>query len=157
LRVEQCTACGADLRTVPQTVIGSSQVIELPPVRPVVIEAHRYAVDCPVCGQPQSADYPMGLEPERVFGPRLEAGAHYLHRAHPLSYVRTQDIVRSLFGLDVSLGALVNVVKRASGTFHAAARAHALMGRPPGCGRFRPRPARTPPSNRRGARSCWKP
>ncbi len=123
LRVEQCTACGADLRTVPQTVIGSSQVIELPPVRPVVIEARRCAVDCPICGQPHSADYPAGLEPERVFGPRLEASAHYLHLAHPLSYVRTQDILRNLFGLDISLGAMVNVVKRASGTFHDAAQA----------------------------------
>jgi len=123
LRVEQCAACGADLRDVSQTVIGSSQVVELPPVRPVVIEAHRCAVDCPVCGQRQSADYPVGLEPERVFGPRLEASAHYLHLAHPLSYVRTQDILRDLFGLDVSLGALVNVVKRASRTFHDAAQA----------------------------------
>jgi len=123
LRVEQCAACGADLRDVPQAIIGSSQVIELPPVRPVVIEAQRYAVDCPTCGQQQSADYPAGLEPERVFGPRLEASAHYLHLAHPLSYVRTQDILRDLFGLDISLGALVNVVKRASGTFHDAAQA----------------------------------
>jgi transposase len=123
LRVEQCTACGADLRELPQTVIGSSQVIELPPVRPVVIEARRCAVTCPVCGQTHSAAYPAGLEPERVFGPRLEASAHYLHLAHPLSYVRTQDILRDLLGLDISLGALVNVVKRASGTFHAAAQA----------------------------------
>ena len=123
LRVEQCAACGADLRERPQTVIGSSQVIGLPPVRPVVIEARRCAVTCPVCGQTHSADYPAGLEPERVFGPRLEASAHYLHLAHPLSYVRTQDILRDLLGLDISLGALVNVVKRASGTFHAAAQA----------------------------------
>lgn len=123
LRVEQCEVCGADLRDVPQTVIGTSQVIELPPVRPVVIEAQRCAVDCPTCGQRHSADYPAGLEPERVFGPRLEASAHYLHLAHPLSYVRTQDILRDLFGLNVSLGALVNMVKRASGTFHDAAQA----------------------------------
>jgi transposase len=123
LRVEQCAVCGADLRDVAQTVIGSSQVVELPPVRPVVIEAQRCAVDCPVCGQAQSADYPAGLEPERVFGSRLEAIAHYLHLAHPLSYVRTQGILRDLFGLDLSLGALVNVVKRASGPFHDAAQA----------------------------------
>ena len=123
LRVEQCAVCGADLREVPQTVIGSSQVIELPPVRPVVIEAQRCAVRCPVCGETQRADYPAGLEPERVFGPRLEASAHYLHLTHPLSYVRTQDILRDLLGLDISLGALVNVVKRASGTFHEAAQA----------------------------------
>lgn len=121
LRVEQCAACGANLRHVPQTIIGSSQVVELPPVRPVVIEARRCAVECPVCGQSQSAVYPAGLEPERVFGPRLEASAHYLHLAHPLSYVRTQDILGDLFGLDISLGALVNVVKRASATFEDAA------------------------------------
>jgi len=123
LRVEQCARCGADLRDVPQTVIGSRPVVELPPVRPVVIEAHRCAVDCPVCGQTQSADYPAGLEPERVLGPRLEARAHYLHLAHPLSYGRTQDIWRDLFGLDISLGALVNAGKRARGTFHDAAQA----------------------------------
>jgi transposase len=123
LRVERCAVCGADLSDVSQTVIGSSQVIELPPVRPVVIEARRCAVACPFCGQTQSADYPAGLEQERVFGPRLEASAHYLHLAHPLSYVRTQDILRDLFSLDISLGALVNVVKRASGTFHDAAQA----------------------------------
>lgn len=123
LRVEQCAMCGADVRDVPQMVIGSSQVVELPPVRPLIIEAQRCAVDCPACGASQSAEYPAGLEAERVFGPRLEASAHYLHLAHPLSYVRTQDILRDLFGLDISLGALVNVVKRASGTFHDAAQA----------------------------------
>jgi transposase len=123
LRVERCAACGADLREEPQTVIGSSQVVDLPPVRPVVIEARRCTATCPVCGRTQSADYPAGLETERVFGPRLEAVAHYLHLAHPLSYVRTQDILAALFGLDISLGALVNVVKRASDTFGVAAQA----------------------------------
>ena len=38
----------------------SSQVVEIPPVRPVVIEARRYEVDCPHCGHRQQADYPPG-------------------------------------------------------------------------------------------------
>jgi transposase len=121
VRVESCAACGADLRAVPATVIGSSQVVDLPPVRPVVIEARRCAAACPVCGEEQVADYPAGLEAERVFGPRLEAAVHYLHLAHPLSYVRVQDILQDLFGLDISLGALVNAVRRAADTFSAAA------------------------------------
>jgi transposase len=121
VRVETCAACGADLRDVPYTVIGSSQVVDLPPVCPVVIEAHRCAVCCPACGQTQTADYPAGLEAERVFGPRLEAVVHYLHLAHPLSYVRVQDILHDLFGLDISLGALVNAVRRARNTFEVAA------------------------------------
>ncbi len=121
IRVETCTGCGADLRAVPQEVVGSSQVMDLPPVRPVVIEARRCRVRCPSCGQRQTADYPAGLEAERVFGPRLEAVGHYLHLAHPLSYVRVQDILHDLFGLDISLGALVNAVRRARNTFSAAA------------------------------------
>jgi transposase len=121
LRVEQCTRCGADLHQVEQSVVGSSQVVDLPPVRPVVIEARRCEVCCPACGQTQTADYPAGLEAERVFGPRLEAVVHYLHLAHPLSYVRVQDILHDLFGLDISLGALVNAIRRAHDTFTAAA------------------------------------
>jgi transposase len=46
---------------------------------------------------------------------------HYLHMAHPLGYVRVQDILKDLVGLDISLGALVNVVKRGRETFAAAA------------------------------------
>lgn len=121
VRVETCTACGADLHGAEQQVVGSSQVVDLPPVCPVVIEARRCEARCPVCGQTQTADYPAGLEAERVFGPRLEAVVHYLHLAHPLSYVRVQDILRDLFGLDISLGALVNAVRRAHDTFGAAA------------------------------------
>jgi transposase len=41
--------------------------------------------------------------------------------AHPLSYVRVQSILRDLTGLDISLGALVNIVKRGQGSFAAAA------------------------------------
>ena len=88
VRVESCAACRADLRMVKQEVVGSSQVVDLPLVRPVVIETYRCEVCCPACRQTQTADYPAGLEAERAFGPRLEAVMHYLHLAHLLSYVQ---------------------------------------------------------------------
>jgi transposase len=121
VRVETCAACGADLRGVVQQVVGSSPGMDLPPVRRVGIEAHRCTVCCPVCGQQQTADYPAGLEAERVLGPRLEAVVHYLHLAHPLSYVRVQDILHDLFGLDIRLGALGNASRRARDIFATAA------------------------------------
>lgn len=121
LRVEGCNQCGADLGQVQQRVVGSSQVVEIPPVAPVVIEARRYAACCPHCGSQQTAPYPEGMEAERVFGPRLEALVHYLHLAHPLGYARVQRLLRDLFGLDISLGALVNAVRRAQKPFAQAA------------------------------------
>ena len=36
-----CTGCGADLAGAPQERVGQSQVVELPPVQPVVFEAWR--------------------------------------------------------------------------------------------------------------------
>src|SRR5215211_3461189 len=53
-----CTSCGQDLATAPQERVGTSQVVELPPVQPVVLEAWRYAALCPHCGTTTVASYP---------------------------------------------------------------------------------------------------
>jgi transposase len=112
--VEQCGDCGADLSGLPQRLLGSSQVGEIPPVEPVVVEARRYGCICPHCGVRQSAAYPSGMEPERVFGRRLEGVVTYLHEIHHLSYQRLQTVLKVLYGLTVSAGALVNMVERTS-------------------------------------------
>src|SRR5947207_5853835 len=52
-----CAGCGADLAAAPQARVGTSQVVELPPVQPVVLEAWRYAATCPQCGATTTADY----------------------------------------------------------------------------------------------------
>jgi len=119
--VEQCAECGADLSDVPPYLLGSSQVVEIPPVEPVVIEARRYGCTCPHCGVRQSGAYPPGMEPERVFGRRLEGMVTYLHEVHHLSYQRLQTVLKALFGLVVSAGALVNMVKRTAMALKPAA------------------------------------
>ena len=71
--LDSCPDCGADLSETEQQLVGRSQVTEIPPIKPVVVEAERYGCRCPQCQRYQMADYPAGLEPERVFGARLEA------------------------------------------------------------------------------------
>ncbi len=53
--------------------IGRSQVIELPPMWPVVVEAWQYAARCAGCGHRTKGSYPAGLELTRTFGPQIEA------------------------------------------------------------------------------------
>ena len=113
-QVETCCECGADLIEAEQKLIGRSQVVEIPPVRPVVIEAERYGCRCPACRTFQTADYPPGLEPERVFGARLETIVTYLHQIHHLSYARLQTVLAVVFGLLISLGGLTNLVQRSA-------------------------------------------
>jgi len=120
-KLDTCPDCGANLQDVEQRVVGSSQVVEIPPVQPVVIEAQRYGCTCPDCGKEQAADYPDGMESERVFGCRLTTLVTYLHEIHHISYVRLQAVLGILFGLTVSVGGLVNLVKRTGGKLRPVA------------------------------------
>src|SRR4051794_19332855 len=52
---------GADLAAAPQGRVGTSQVVELPPVQPVVLEAWRHEATCPACGMTTGAVYPAGF------------------------------------------------------------------------------------------------
>jgi transposase len=107
-----CASCGADLATAPQEQLGTSQVVEVPPVSPVVLEAWRYAARCPHCGTTTVGEYPAGFEPTRVFGAHLEALWTYLHEQHHVSYARLAALGRDLWGLQISQGALANALRR---------------------------------------------
>jgi transposase len=109
-----CTSCGQDLATAPQERVGTSQVVELPPVQPVVLEAWRYVAACSQCGARTVAPYPAGFEPTRVFGSHLEVLWTYLHEQHHVSYARLEAIGRDWWHLAVSQGALANALRRAA-------------------------------------------
>jgi transposase len=134
-RPTHCDDCGADLSDLPGREIGSSQVVEIPPVRPMVIEARRHEVDCPHCDHHQQAQYPPGLEPERTFGPRIEALVAYLQHVQHISYERLQQLMAQVFGLDISQGAIANIVRRVAeglqpraGQIREAIRASPVIG-----------------------------
>jgi transposase len=119
----QCAGCGADLTTAPQGRVGTSQVVELPPVRPVVLEAWRYEATCAACGATTAAAYPAGFEPTRVFGPHLEALWTYLHEQHHVGYARLAALGRDMWRLRVSQGALANALQRVAGRLQPQAAA----------------------------------
>jgi transposase len=49
------------------------QIIELPQVKPIVIETRRHQITCPHCQTLNQAPLQEGLEAEKVFDPNLEA------------------------------------------------------------------------------------
>ena len=122
-RLATCECCGLSLATLTQHEVGRHQVIELPPLRPLVREVVRYGRYCPGCQTYQRAPAPEGYEVGRVIGSRLEGLILYLHYAHPLSYQRVQTILRDMTGLKLGIGTLVNVVKRGQNTLHQGAQA----------------------------------
>ena len=122
-RPSTCEGCGEPLPLAGQRRVGRSQVIELPPVRPVVVEAWQYAARCAGCGHRTKGAYPAGLEPTRTFGPQIEALLGYFHERHHLSYERLVEVCRDVFGLSISEGgidlALRRLAERARPTYEA--------------------------------------
>jgi transposase len=112
VRPTVCGGCGAELCPRNQRRVGKSQVLELPPVRPVVTEVWRYAAIGSACQHRTVAAAPAGLEPHRMFGPRLEAQIGYLHERHHLSYQRLVEVVRELYDLHLSQGTVANILAR---------------------------------------------
>jgi transposase len=107
-----CGGCGEPLPQAGGRRVGQSQVTDLPPVTPVVIEAWQYAVTCGHCGVQTVGAYPAGLEPRRTFGPGIEALLSYLHERHHVSYERLVELCRDLFGLEISQGGVENALRR---------------------------------------------
>jgi transposase len=84
------------------------QVIELPPVKPVVTEYQLHGLVCPACGATTRAALPLGV-PSGGFGPRVQATVALCTGAYHLSKRTTQDVLADLFGLPLSLGTIANL------------------------------------------------
>lgn len=114
-RPERCHRCGRDLEGVPGHVRGRSQQVEIPPVQPIVTEVVRYCCVCPSCGERNTASPPAGWDPRQRFGQRLQGFIAYLHHHQHISYQRLRQLLKHLFGLWISEGAIAASLERTAG------------------------------------------
>jgi transposase len=89
-----------------------SQQVEIPPLSPTILEIRCFRCFCPTCGQPNTAPYPEGWDPDQTFGPRLQMAMTYLHHHHHVGCERLGKLLGDLFGLCISPGAVVNALSR---------------------------------------------
>jgi len=113
-RPERCSDCGSAF---PDESADRGykrrQVVEVPPVRPVVIEhrAHRYLCSC---GCETTADFPGEARSPVSYGPRARAIVAYLLGRQHIPNRRVVEAMRDMFGLDISIGAVDSVYAEAA-------------------------------------------
>jgi len=115
-RPVRCSCCSAVLADLPGETISIHEQIDLPQVAPRVTQHRRLAVRCPTCGTQVIAPVPEAAK-GTPFGPRIHAMATYLKTFQALSYERLQSAFADLFGLTLSQGGLMNLLRRAQHTF----------------------------------------
>ena len=89
------------------------QVIEIPPITPVVIEHRLHRLVCPCCSTSTCATLPLDVEASR-YGPRLSALVGMLGSAFPLSFSKTKALLKQLLGVTISRSAIAAIRRRLS-------------------------------------------
>lgn len=104
LKPEQCRGCHALLSGDDPTPF-RHQVIEIPPIQPVITEYQWHQLVCPECGETTRASWPAGV-PSGTYGPRVQATVALYTGAYRLSKRTTQHVMDEVFGVPMSVGTI---------------------------------------------------
>jgi transposase len=105
LKPDQCRGCYAPLWG-DDPVPFRHQVIEIPPIQPVVTEYQWHQLACPACGETTRAPWPAGV-PSGTYGPRVQATVALCTGAYRLSKRTTQQVMDEVFGVPMSVGTII--------------------------------------------------
>ena len=119
-----CQHCGAFFLESPQFVCEAYDHIEIPPIVPHVTRVSLLGGACLCCARKFKAEPPQDMPKGSPFGPNLRALVIYLRFTQGIAFERLATLLSDLLGLDISEGALVNILDAAKDT--AAIRAKLL-------------------------------
>ena len=104
LKPAQCTHCQAPLLGEAPTP-WRHQVIEIPPMKPVVTEYQWHQLVCAACGEVMPTPWPAGV-PSGTYGPRVQATVALCTGSYHLSKRMTQQMMDEVFGVPMSVGTI---------------------------------------------------
>jgi hypothetical protein len=104
LKPDRCSGCHA-LLWGDDPAPFRHQVIEIPPIQPVVTEYQWHQLVCAGCGEVTRAPWPEGV-PSGTYGPRVQATVALYTGAYRLSKRTTQQMMEEVFGVPMSVGTI---------------------------------------------------
>lgn len=109
----QCDKCGS-VDFVPKTKVAEArQVVEIPPIKPIVTEHRALSCRCARCGKQVRAWLPYEVITS-VFGPKIKALSTLLSGKFHLSKRSIKELFSTFFNIAISLGSVVNVENQAA-------------------------------------------
>ena len=112
-----CQGCGTDVSDVEQSPCETYERIEILKIEPDVTRVSLHGGVCPCCSKRFKAEAPVGLEPGSPFEPNVRAFVIYLRAVQGIPLARLSQLLRDLFGLDISEAALVSILSASQKPF----------------------------------------
>lgn len=107
--------CGCPASDIPGGLLMSRQVHDLPPPPKIEVVEHQvFGGACPRCGKTVRGAFPIGVDGPVQYGPRVNSIAIYLAYQQFIPLERATEAMRDLFGVALSEGTIVNMLKRFS-------------------------------------------
>jgi transposase len=104
IKPEACPSCQARLSG-DAPAPWRHQVMELPPIEPIVTEYHWHQLFCSACGEGTRAPWPAG-GPSGPYGPRVQATVALCTGAYRWSKRATQQLMHDVLALPLSVGTI---------------------------------------------------
>jgi transposase len=95
------------------------QVLEIPPIRPLITEYQWHQLVCAACGEVTRAPWPAGV-PNGTYGPRGQAMVALCTGAYRLSKRMTQRMMEDVFGVPMSVGTVSQLEHATTGVLAAS-------------------------------------
>jgi len=108
-----CNSCGNDLSNVEAKLFGKRQVVDIPEITRTVTEHLVYQKACS-CGCVSKGDYPHGVDAPVCYGKNTQALIAYLSTRQYIPFKRLEEILRSVFDLDICQGSIKNILDKTS-------------------------------------------
>jgi transposase len=106
-----CNCCGEDLAGIPESLIETRKVIDIPIISPVCTAHRIYRKTC-TCGHHMESAFPAHVAASVQYGANVESLAGYLHARQYLPYKRMKEFFTDVMGLPVSVGGINHILKR---------------------------------------------
>ena len=105
---EKCSKCGSEVKE-SNSQIYRHQVVEVPPVKPIVIEHRFHQMTCTCCGKENQAPLMAEIIGKGGYGSRVAAYIGLFSSQYRQSYRQIERIMQAVFGLHMSLGTIKNL------------------------------------------------
>jgi len=102
---DYCNKCGNDLSGFEGKLDKKRQIVDIPPIKPIITEYRTYSKTCS-CGCTSKSGFPNGVMAPVSYGGNVQSLVAYLHARQFIPYKRMKEMLNDLFGLPISQGGI---------------------------------------------------